>query len=188
MSNIIEINNTQVVFEQAEGGVFTDSKTIAEVFSKEHKRILQTIREDEAFDEFIGQYKIVQSSYINSQNKEQPLYLLDRDSFSYFVMGFTGAEAKQWKLAYIKAFNMMEKKLTEPQTPQIETKKEALDLEMTALKHSIDILKVNDSGKVFMIEKVYNNYGLPTNVLPTYSTETVTFASAQLLEVLGVKV
>lgn len=39
-----------------------------------HKDLLKIIREE--FEEEIGQGKISQSSYINSQNKEQPMYIL----------------------------------------------------------------------------------------------------------------
>lgn len=37
-----------------------------------------------------------------------PAYFLTRDAFSLLVMGFTGAEAIQWKLKYIEAFNALE--------------------------------------------------------------------------------
>ena len=33
------------------------------------------------------------------------MYLMNRDGFSLLVMGFTGKEALEWKLEYIKAFN-----------------------------------------------------------------------------------
>ena len=33
---------------------------------------------------------------------------MDRDGFSFLVMGFTGAKALDWKVRYINAFNEME--------------------------------------------------------------------------------
>lgn len=41
----------------------------------------------------------------------QPMYLMNRDGFSLLAMGFTGAKALEFKLAYINAFNEMEEKL-----------------------------------------------------------------------------
>ena len=110
MTNLI-INNTKIVFTQTDSGVFADSLTIASVFNKVHKDMVKVMKRDEAFEEFITGGQISPSTYIDKSGKSNPLYLFDRDAFSYFVMGFTGKEAKRWKLDYIKAFNEMEKRL-----------------------------------------------------------------------------
>ena len=47
------------------------------------------------------------------ENKK--LFLMNRDGFSLLSMGFTGQKALQWKLKYIKAFNLMEKELNSPE-------------------------------------------------------------------------
>ena len=75
---------------------------------------MKAIENDLAFNEFITERKISLSSYIGRDGSKNKSYMLDRDSFSYFVMGFTGKEAKLWKRDYIKAFNAMEKKLLNP--------------------------------------------------------------------------
>jgi Rha family phage regulatory protein len=162
MQNIITINNTQVVFEQAEGGVFTDSKTIAEVFGKRHDNVMSKIREKE---HLFGRLNFKESSYINEQNKEQPMYLLDRDFFSFIVMGFTGTEADQWKLAYIKAFNMMEKRLLNP-IKEIEVENNnTLDNQLKVFKVATEILRVNETSKIKMLSTVCKNNNIPTNFL-----------------------
>jgi len=51
------------------------------------------------------------SYYKNEQNKRQPMYKLTRDGFVFLAMGFTGKKAAQFKIAYIQAFNAMEKEL-----------------------------------------------------------------------------
>lgn len=43
---------------------------------------------------------------------------MNRDGFSLLTMGFTGPEALQWKLDYIKAFNTMEKLLQEQKSSE----------------------------------------------------------------------
>jgi len=52
-----------------------------------------------------------QSSYVNEQGKEQPMFILYRDGFMLLVMSYTGKKALQIKLAYIAAFNAMEAQL-----------------------------------------------------------------------------
>jgi len=110
MSNVININNTQVEFKTENKSVFTDSKTIAEVFGKRHDNVLRIIENKKSL---FGPLNFEESSYINSQNKSQRMYLVDRDFFTFIVMGFTGITADHWKIQYIKAFNEMEKRLTE---------------------------------------------------------------------------
>lgn len=86
------------------------SLDIAETFGKEHRRVLQDIRELQCSEEF-RQHNFVQSSYINAQNKTQPMYLITRDGFMLLVMGYTGEKAMRFKEAYIKQFHAMEKAL-----------------------------------------------------------------------------
>ena len=92
--------------------VVVSSKMVAQVFEKEHRRVLQDIRELGCSKEF-GQHSFVQSSYINEQNKEMPEVLMTRDGFTFLAMGYNGERAARFKEAYINAFNMMERKLTE---------------------------------------------------------------------------
>nr|WP_317380234.1 Rha family transcriptional regulator [uncultured Faecalimonas sp.] len=86
------------------------SLDVAETFEKEHRRVLQDIRELECSDEF-REHNFVQSSYVNLQNKKQPMYLITRDGFTMLAMGYTGEKAMRFKEAYIKQFNAMEKAL-----------------------------------------------------------------------------
>ena len=67
------------------------SRKVAEIFEKEHRRVLQDIRELSCGDDF-RLHNFVQSSYINSQDKEQPEYLMTRDGFTLLAMGFTGSK------------------------------------------------------------------------------------------------
>lgn len=108
------------------GQPVTTSRAVAEQFGKQHAHVLRDI-DNLIFalknaDDDRGQSKIgessegaefarnnfMEASYINQQNKEQPMYLLTRDGFTLLAMGFTGARALQFKVAYIDAFNRME--------------------------------------------------------------------------------
>lgn len=86
------------------------SLDIAETFGKEHKRVLQDIRELECSEDF-RRHNFVQSSYVNSQNKKQPMYYVTRDGFTLLAMGYTGETAMKFKEGYIRQFNAMEKLL-----------------------------------------------------------------------------
>ena len=86
------------------------SLDIAETFGKEHKRVLQDIRELECSEDF-RRHNFVQSSYVNSQNKKQTIYYLTRDGFTLLAMGYTGEKAMKFKEGYIRQFNAMEKLL-----------------------------------------------------------------------------
>lgn len=48
-------------------------------------------------------------TYRDAKGETRPMYLLTRDGFTLLAMGFTGARALQFKVAYINAFNRMER-------------------------------------------------------------------------------
>lgn len=86
------------------------SLDVAETFEKEHRRVLQDIRELQCSDEF-HLHNFVQTSYTDSQKRSQSMYLVTRDGFTLLAMGYTGEKAMRFKEAYIKQFNAMEKAL-----------------------------------------------------------------------------
>lgn len=97
----------ELVFKGENDKVVTTSLKVAEVFDKEHKRVLQDIRELACSDNF-RQHNFVQSYYNNIQNKEMPMYILTKDGFTLLAMGYTGEKAMRFKEEYINAFNEME--------------------------------------------------------------------------------
>ena len=90
--------------------VAVTSLDVAETFGKEHRRVLQDIRELGCSDDF-RLHNFVQSSYTNQQGKSQPMFLVTRDGFTMLVMGYTGETAMRFKEAYIRQFNEMERLL-----------------------------------------------------------------------------
>lgn len=110
----------EIVFRGANDQAVTSSLLIAEKFGKEHKNVMQSIRnliggtaENSAIAEMFSE-----SRYLNEQNKEQPMFLMNRDGFTLLAMGFTGKKAMQFKLEYIKAFNSMEAQIKASQKPK----------------------------------------------------------------------
>ena len=68
------------------------SLDIAETFNKEHRRVLQDIRELECSDEF-RLHNFVQSTYSNQQKHKQQMFYITRDGFTLLVMWYTGEKA-----------------------------------------------------------------------------------------------
>ena len=86
-----------------------NSRDIAEHFEKQHKDVLEGIRN------LTAENSAVKSMFIETayevRGKQYPQYEMTRDGFSLLVMGFTGSKALEWKLKYITAFNEMEQEL-----------------------------------------------------------------------------
>lgn len=104
--NLVKVKNNQVV---------TTSLHIAEVFEKQHKHVLEAIKNLVA-ESSAAKY-FVEGVYEN-RGKEYPLYYMNRDGFTLIAMGFTGQKALKFKLKYIEAFNEMENRLRQRQIQQ----------------------------------------------------------------------
>lgn len=96
------------------GKAVTSSRKVAEVFEKLHKNVLQAIRELEIPEDF-RELNFQPSEYEvqNSIGKivKYPEYLMTKDGFLFLVTGFNGKKAAEFKIAFINAFNEMEKTL-----------------------------------------------------------------------------
>lgn len=115
MSNTINnANEVQVINNNGE--LVVSSRKVAEDFGKQHKDVLENIRNILAAEN--SATKFFYESTFENRGKQYPEYLMNRDGFSLLVMGFNGKEALTWKLKYIEAFNAMEKKLKELSAPQ----------------------------------------------------------------------
>ena len=90
-----------------DGTVTTNSLKVAEYYGKGHNDVMKKIRKFIELIPELGQGNFTQSSYINEQNKEQPMYIMDRQGFSMLVNKFTGDEATIFTYKYTKAFERM---------------------------------------------------------------------------------
>ena len=104
-----------LVFRGADNQALTNSLLVAEKFGKEHKRVMQDIREM-GCSALFREHNFVLSSYLSRQNKETPMYVMTKDGFTLLVMSYTGEKAMKFKEDYIAAFNAMEKVIKEEYT------------------------------------------------------------------------
>lgn len=106
----------------------TDSLTVSETFGKRHDDVLRAIRNLECSDEFRSR-NFAETPYVHEQNRQTyTKYIITQDGFSFLVMGFTGADAAQFKEMYIGEFNRMRDQLNKPQFALPQTMAEALRL------------------------------------------------------------
>ena len=113
-------------FEVQDGIPVVSSRDVAEHFGKTHKNVLRAIygydQNDKHYPGIIDEIRSAQnranlyfldSSYIDSFNRQQKQCFMTRDGFTLLAMGFTGQKATEWKIKYIEGFNAMEKQLRE---------------------------------------------------------------------------
>lgn len=101
------ITNPEYNLYERDGKAFCSSRQIAETFGKRHDNVLMDTRNLECSEQFrLLNFK--ESSYKNSQNKNQPEYLMTKDGFTFLVMGYRGKKAAAFKESYIQRFNEME--------------------------------------------------------------------------------
>ena len=103
LANVVNAHN---------GVASTTSLKVAEVFGKKHCDVLRSIASLEMPDSF-NQRNFAFVEYVDQKGEKRPMYNMTRDGFVLLVMGFTGKQAMQFKIAYLEAFNAMEKKLRE---------------------------------------------------------------------------
>jgi anti-repressor protein len=93
------------------GRIETDSLRVAEKFGKYHKHVMEIIRSLRTDENPAVLVMFKESTYLNEQNKAQPMFTMNRDGFSLLVMRFTGKKALKFQIEFIGAFNAMEQQL-----------------------------------------------------------------------------
>ena len=91
----------------------TTSLVLAEVFEKEHSKVIRTIETKLKMTEAKNGLSemFAESTYTDRSGKQNKMYYLNRDGFTLLAMGFTGSKAMEFKLKYIDAFNKMEEQI-----------------------------------------------------------------------------
>lgn len=136
-----------------------DSLEVAEKFHKRHVDVIRSL------ENLITQNCTVKSmfhssNYVADNGQTYKKYFMNRDGFSLLVMGFTGKDALDWKLKYIKAFNLMEKFILEKQSKAwIETRyqgKLTRKAETDTIKQLVDYAEQQGSKNANKLYVVYS--------------------------------
>ena len=177
MDTVVNSSN-EIELINRDGEILVSSKEIAEHFGKVHRSVIRNIREIEDGTKLCTPL-FYKSTWINLQNKKQPMYLMNRDGFTLLAMGFTGKKAVEWKLKYINAFNEMEKQLNSPElqiaralvaaNEMIKTKDSQINLLTKQSEDQVKLLALamgnNDRYIVRDIAKFYNMSSIAFNKL-----------------------
>ena len=148
------------IVEMIEGKPMTTSVIVAKKFGREHRNVMQSIDNLDCSAEF-RELNFQRTTYKSVQGHDKPMSLMTRDGFTFLCMGFTGDKAAKWKEAYIKAFNMMEDRLTK--------QNEALEWKQARLQGKAARKSVTDAIQRFV--DYANNQG-SKNALRYYSNIT----------------
>lgn len=100
----------ELVIINDKGQDVTTSLKVAEVFGKEHRRVLQDIRDLHCSPEFHApNFVLIEPEVVTHSPVIQPKYYeITKDGFSFLVMGYTGERAGQFKELFIREFNKRE--------------------------------------------------------------------------------
>ena len=162
MENTNTNSLVSVMFKQP----MTTSLKVAEYFNKRHDRVLraitasiQTLPKNED-----SKKAFIKTTYQDETGKRNPMYLLNRDGFSFVAMGFTGKKAAEFKWTYIQEFNRMEQELqrinlNKQNAEWLETRKDVKVLyrKMTdSLKALVDYAKAAGSTNADKLYMTYN--------------------------------
>lgn len=87
------------------------STDVAKLFSKLHKDVLRSIRSLIEQAPSLNERNFALVEVKDAKGENRPAYRMDRKGFVLLAMGFTGEVALKFKIAYIDAFDTMERKL-----------------------------------------------------------------------------
>lgn len=186
MKNLVQMSNNQVVVA---------SRDIAEHFGKEHKHVLDSIREIIKAENSALTF-FFESSYKAGTGKSYPEYLMNRDGFSLLVMGFTGKKALEWKLKYIEAFNKMEahiregKALPNPKDADVQQKRADAMERNSRVRMANLFIKLADRTKIADYREVCNAKAAEVlagyEILPLPTAERRTYSAKEIGEMFGI--
>ncbi|HDR7795350.1 TPA: Rha family transcriptional regulator [Bacillus luti] len=120
--------------------VVTDSLTVAEVFGKEHSKVIRSIEEIQCSEEFT-KANFGLSDYGDRSGKRNKKYLIKRDGLMFLIMGYTGGKAARMKESYIYEFNRMEKYIKQQNTMSPIKMIHVMSNEMIKQEQRLDLLE-----------------------------------------------
>ena len=152
-----------LVFRGQNDQVITTSLLVAETFEKEHRNVLKSIRKLMSATNVAVAQMFDETTYVNEQGKEQPMFFMNRDGFTLLAMGFSGEKALKFKVDYINAFNEMEAELKSQQPKQLSAAESLLQSVQLLVAHErqLAILEHNQKNMQGAISSLYDKvYGM----------------------------
>lgn len=106
--NVIPVLNPIQLVAECGGRLVTTSRHLAKVFGKRHDNVLRDIDRLECGEDFAKlNFEVCWENNRLQNGKRIRFVRMTKDGFLLLAMGFTGAKAMAFKVAYINAFNAM---------------------------------------------------------------------------------
>lgn len=154
MNNLQVLNNKNLTLESTE---------VSKMTGKEHKNLMRNIRNyvDILEGSNLSSHDyFMESTYINSQNKEQPCYLLTKMGCEMVANKMTGKKGVLFTAKYVKRFNQMEQN----ELPKISTELRAIlmldnktieiEEKVTNLENNIPLFNVECKELQALVRKI----------------------------------
>jgi Rha family phage regulatory protein len=93
-----------VDFFERDGELLTDTLTLANVFGKSHRHVLEKMNKIQCSQRF-WRSNFRPREYIDSRGKEQPLVEMGKNGMMFLVLSFTGKKVDYVREAYIEQFH-----------------------------------------------------------------------------------
>ena len=93
----------EIILQNKNGKILASSCEVTEKFGKQHKDVLENIKNSTT--------KFFKETTYENKGKKYLMYEIDRDGFFLLAMGFTSKKVLEQKLKYINAFNTMKERL-----------------------------------------------------------------------------
>lgn len=154
------------------------SMEVAKMVGKEHKNLLADIRkyceqinglkvEPVGFDESkIGLIDFFdESTYKDAKGEIRPCYLVTKKGCEFIAHKLTGIKGTQFTAMYINRFHEMEDYIVHDK--QIDYSNPFM-LCLQGVKFITQDLRLSESSKLYMYNRTFEEFGLPTSFLPKY--------------------
>lgn len=146
------------------------SLEVAEMVGREHNNVMKDIRR---IIEHLGevtshQSYFIESTYVNSQNREMPCFKLTKKGCELFGTRMTGEKGTRFAVEYIERFNKMESELQQPMSPS--------ELALLQAQNMVDLEKrVNEQdNRLEKVETEQKNMAEIINLNPVEWRKKVT--------------
>lgn len=136
----------------------TTSRIVAKKFDKAHKNVLRNIN---ILMQHVDITNFEPINYLDSQGRNQVEYEMDKKGFMLLAMRFTGTEALKVQIAFVDAFEAMEKYIKNGIKEVVVHKAETVIGEFKAYTEAAKLFGLNDNQAVLCSNKTVKRlYGI----------------------------
>ena len=97
-----------IVLSNRNGEPMVSSREVAAKFGKRHDNVLKICMSEMcSIDAGFSLLNFEETTYVDDCGRSQKEILMTKDGFMFIAMGFTGSEAKAWKVRFLQAFNSL---------------------------------------------------------------------------------